>query len=157
MDSGARPTGGPRNSPAYNNNTEVVVKIDDKEAAKALREMGPTKLTEKANELIDYLKAGLPVRAARPLRSGDISFTAANEKEAEKLRENAEWGKEYGREGEDRCPSVWGPSTRSAGQWDAANERRETPPEGGNRIHQERKQNPGLRAGIRSGVGGLHT
>ncbi|KAL2048151.1 hypothetical protein N7G274_000062 [Stereocaulon virgatum] len=96
MDSGARPTGGPRTSPAHNKNAEVVVKIDDKEAARALKDMGPTKLTEKANLLIDHLKAGLPVRAARPLRSGDISFTAANEKEAEKLRENTEWAKSMG-------------------------------------------------------------
>ncbi|KAL2036668.1 hypothetical protein N7G274_010618 [Stereocaulon virgatum] len=96
MDSGARPTGGPRTSPAHNKNAEVVVKIDDKEAARALRDMGPTKLTEKANELIDHLKAGLP--------RGYIFFHRGEWKEAEKLRENTEWAKSMGEKARTAAP-----------------------------------------------------
>ena len=72
----------------YNKNTEIIVRINDKEASKANAAKEPRVLAEKVNQYIRNNKISTKdIRAARTLPSGDIAITTATEEEATKLRE----------------------------------------------------------------------
>ena len=72
----------------YNKNTEIIVRMNDKEASKANAVKEPRELAEKVNQYIRNNKISTKdIRAARTLPSGDIAITTATEEEATKLRE----------------------------------------------------------------------
>ncbi|KAI4120970.1 MAG: hypothetical protein LQ347_006992 [Umbilicaria vellea] len=76
----------------YNKNTEIIVRMNDKEASKANAAKEPRELAEKVNQYIRNNKISTKdIRAARTLPSGDIAITTATEEEATKLREQEGW------------------------------------------------------------------
>ena len=76
----------------YNKNTEIIVRMNDKEASKANAAKEPRVLAEKVNQYIRNNKISTKdIRAARTLPSGDIAITTATEEEATKLREQEGW------------------------------------------------------------------
>ena len=81
-----------RNQAPYNKDNEIVIKLQDEIANKVLEGKRPQEMTDLVNEYIkntdDKRK---PIRTARRLFSGDISVMAANEEEANALREHKEW------------------------------------------------------------------
>ncbi|KAF6238672.1 hypothetical protein HO173_003178 [Letharia columbiana] len=76
----------------YNKLNEIIVKLQDETASKALEGKTPSEMTMMVN---GYIKSTdttrKPVRTARRLASGDICIMAANEEEANRLRESKDW------------------------------------------------------------------
>lgn len=88
-----QPVPRPGQSP-YNKNNEIVIKLQDETANKALEGKKPEEMTALVNEHIKNMDdKRKQVRTARRLGSGDISVIAANEEEATALREHSEWMK----------------------------------------------------------------
>ncbi|KAL2047272.1 hypothetical protein N7G274_001291 [Stereocaulon virgatum] len=76
----------------YNRNTEIIVRMNDKEASKANAAKEPRVLAEKVNQYTRNNEISTKdIRAARTLPSGDIAITTATEEEATKLREQDGW------------------------------------------------------------------
>ncbi len=76
----------------YNKLNEIIVKLQDETANKALEGKTPSEMTALVNNFIKSTEpTRKPIRAARRLGSGDICIMAANEEEAIALREHKEW------------------------------------------------------------------
>ncbi len=76
----------------YNKLNEIIVKLQDETANKALEGKTPSAMTTMVNDFIKSTDTTRkPIRTARRLGSGDICVMAANEEEANALREHKEW------------------------------------------------------------------
>lgn len=76
----------------YNKLNEIMVKLQDDTASKALKGKTPIEMTAMVNDFIKSMNTTRkPIRAAKRLGSGDICIMAANEEEANSLREQKDW------------------------------------------------------------------
>lgn len=76
----------------YNKQNEIVVKLQDETASKALEGKTPAEMTAIVNGHIKSMDTTRkPIRTARRLGSGDVYILAANEEETAALREHKEW------------------------------------------------------------------
>ena len=76
----------------YNKLNEIIVKLQDETANKALKGKTPSAMITMINDFIKSTDTTRKsIRTARRLGSGDICVMAANEEEANALREHKEW------------------------------------------------------------------
>lgn len=76
----------------YNKQNEIVIKLQDQTASKALEGKTTAEMTTIVNGYIQSTDISRKlIRTARRLPSGDIYIIAANEKEAAALREHKDW------------------------------------------------------------------
>ena len=82
----------PTNAPfpnSYSKAHKIIIKLNDKSAARALDSQSPKDIVESINQ---YVKSkniiDTDIQAARKLKSGDIAVYAANDSKTKKLLEN---------------------------------------------------------------------
>ncbi len=76
----------------YSKNNEIVIKLQDETANKALEKKTPQEMTKLVNDFIKSIDTTRKdIRAAKRLASGDVCVMAANEEEAHALRGHKEW------------------------------------------------------------------
>lgn len=93
----------PAPKPAINKDTEVIVRLNDKDKKEELRKQDTKAIIQQVNEKIkEFDITTKEIRAIKQLQSGDIAIHTVNAEEANKLRDNSAW------------TTVMGPKARTA-------------------------------------------
>ena len=92
------PIGSAAFTSSYNKANKIIIKLNDKDAARALDSQSTENIVESINQYVKTKNImDTDIRAARKLKSGDIAVLTANDSETKKLLENDCWTEVLGR------------------------------------------------------------